>query len=192
MVATVADLRSMEVIIPVDELDIIKVKEGQEASITAEALPGKQYRANVTRIALEGETSDSVTTYDVTLNIVEPGELKTGMTLNVELEIESKKDVLLLPIEAIQQQGRNRAVFIQDASQESGRKRTNVEIGLVTENYVEIINGLKEGEVVVYTPPSSSSQQQQRPTGGLIPGIPGGLNNTRQGGGGNARPGGNN
>lgn len=194
VVAAIADLSSMQVVIPVDELDIFKVREGQQASVTAEALSGIEYTAEVTQIALEGKISDSVTTYDVTLTIHEPKQLKTGMTLNVELVMESKSDVLLLPIAVVQQQGKNRFVLQNDDSKENTTKRTSIEIGLVTENYVEITGGLNEGDVVLYAATASNSNSgQQRQPGGLVPGMTGGFTNTtRQGGAGNARPGGSN
>ncbi len=192
VVATIADLVNMEVVIPIDELDISKVKEGQKAIVTAEAIEAIEYTAEVTQIAIEGTTSDSVTTYDVKLSIDNPKQLKTGMTLNVELVIESKNDVLLLPIEAVQQQGKNQFVLQKDDSKEDTTKKTNIEIGLVSENYVEITKGLEEGSVVLYPtarPTSQSEIQNQKQPGGLVPGMPGGFGNDRgmQGGNGNVR-----
>jgi HlyD family secretion protein len=181
VVAVVSDLNNLEVVIPVDELDINKVQVGQEAVITVEAAPGKRYNAQVTKIALEGSATGGVTTFDVTLQLKDTKGLRPGMTANGEILISKKDDVLLLPIEAIQQRG-NRRFVITSVENKEQPDTTPVEIGLVSENYVEITEGLHEGDRVFYPLSGrSTSQYQQRGLGmGMIRAgerrPPGGMN----------------
>lgn len=102
VVAVISDLSNLQVVVPVDELDVTKVKVGQEAVVTVEAMPAKEYKASVSKIALEGSSTGGVSTYDVTLKINETEGLKPGMTANAEIIAEQKENVLLLPVEAIQ------------------------------------------------------------------------------------------
>jgi HlyD family secretion protein len=103
--SVVSDDKSMEFTIPVDELDIQKVKMGQEANITVDALHDttlKPLAGKVTHIALEGTSTNGVTTYPVTVSVSQYDGLLAGMNANAEIFITRKTDVLYVPIEAIQ------------------------------------------------------------------------------------------
>ncbi|MDK2986098.1 MAG: HlyD family secretion protein [Clostridia bacterium] len=167
-VAVVSDLDNLEVVIPVDELDINKVKVGQKAVVTVEAVPEMEYSAEVSKIALEGSTTGGVATFDVTLSLNDTKGLKPGMTANAEIISSNKKNVLLLPIEAIQQRGKQKFVITGDEKNLKQDKPniTPIKIGLVSEQYVEITEGLNEGDKVFYPLVSKSTQNQQR-----IPGM---------------------
>jgi HlyD family secretion protein len=168
---TISCLSTLEVTVPVDELDILKVKMGQTARITSDAVSGKTFTAKVTEIAGEGTVTSGVSTFDVVLTLDDPGDLKAGMNVNAEILIESKSDVLTLPLAAITERGNKKYVKLH--GNDSKTTLTEVEVGLSTENAVEITSGLKEGDVVVYNSPvttaetvTSTEQQQQRRQGG--------------------------
>lgn len=172
VVAVVSDLNNLEVVIPVDELDINKVKKGQDAVVTVEAVPGLQYSAEVVKIAWEGTSTGGVCTFDVTLSLNDANDvkrLKPGMTANAEIICSKKENVLLLPVEAVQQRGNMKFVF---TGNENSLKRGNltttpVKIGLVSEQYVEITEGLDEGDLVFYPLASRSSSQNQQKVPGM-------------------------
>ncbi len=168
VVAVLADLNSMEVTVPVDEIDAGKVKAGQEATITCDALPGKQLQGKVSAISLEGKTSAGVATFDATVTIQGPTELLSGMTCDVRIAIASKDDALILPIEALELRGNDYVVWVvsnvpssaevqsrrqpnvsADRSILSQAKPVTVQVGLINSTYAEILSGLKEGDVVV-------------------------------------------
>ncbi len=172
-IAVVSDLENLQVVIPVDELDINKVQEEQRAVVSVSALSDKTFDAKVTDIALLGDINNGVTTYDVTLTLSEIEGLKPGMTSNGEVIIESKTDALILPIEAIQQRRNQKFVLVKNNDNEP--QSTEVSIGLVSNDYVEIIEGVNEGDVVVYPVFSNSTENSQR-TMGMMGGI-GGINN---------------
>jgi HlyD family secretion protein len=175
---TISCLNTLQVTIPVDELDILKVKTGQPARITSDAVEGKIFTAKVAEIAREGTVKSGVSTFDVLLLLDDPGNLMAGMNVNAEILITSKKNVLLLPLEAITDLGNKKMVKLQSNGEE---KMTEVKVGLSTSSMAEIISGLQEGDTVVYnalqaTAKPSTSFPQQRP-GGMM-------------GGSGARPGG--
>jgi len=175
VVAVVSDLANYEVVVPIDELDISKIKNGQQAKVEVEASSKKIYNAEVTDIALEGTTTGGVTAYDVTLSLKESEGLKPGMTANAEIIVDKKTEALLLPIEAVQQRGNRRFVLTgskQDL-QKGELKTTPIKIGLVSEKYVEILEGLKEGDKVYIPINISKSQNQQRGPGFRMMGVGG-------------------
>lgn len=117
VISTIADTGHMQFEIPVDELDISKVQVGQTASITVDALSEtstKPLTGKVSKIAIEGTSSNGVTTYPVTVQIDEAANLKGGMNVNADISISQKTDVLYIPIEAVQKFG-NRAVVMVKA-----------------------------------------------------------------------------
>lgn len=171
-VAVVSDLKNLEVVIPVDELDVTKVKVGQEAAVTVDAMPEQKFSASVAKIALEGTATGGVTTFNVTLALKDAEGLKPGMTANAEIIAQQKQNVLLLPVEAVQQRGNNKFVFTGDEKSASQGKptMTPIKVGLVSEDYVEIVDGLKAGDTVLYpriSSTNSQNQNQQRGAGGF-------------------------
>lgn len=199
VIATIMDLSQMQAVVTVDELDIAKVQIGQKANITLDALPGKEFTGKVTKINDIGAPSNGVTTYDVTVIIDKPDQIKVGMTSNATIEVSSKDHVLVLPIEAVQGTGDQRFVIIPGTPTGSpapgavnpnrinrpkqgngalngmgAQNMRRVTVGLMNENDVEIVSGLKEGEpVLIPITTSQTSTTQQGLLGGGIMGLGG-------------------
>lgn len=116
---TIIDPAQMQAVVRVDELDIASVKLGQTVNTTLDAIPNKTFSGQVIKIANIGSASNGVTTYDVTVSINSPDNIKVGMTANVNILVASKQDTLYLPIEAVQGTGTNRYVILPSASDSS-------------------------------------------------------------------------
>lgn len=69
------DMSYLEMTLNVDELDILNIKEGQKATITADAVSGQTFEGVVTSISKAGTTTGGTTTYPVTIRIDEMGDL---------------------------------------------------------------------------------------------------------------------
>lgn len=187
---TVADLESMEVKISVDELDINKIKLGQQASITSDVYPDEKFTGKVSKISMEGNSQNGVTTYDVTIKLDDRKSLMSGMNVNVEILAESRENVLTVPIGAVRRMQGEYMVSVKDSS--GSVKNVKVELGLATKDKVEITSGLSEGDIVLYSRMKSESSQFQQNgnvrigvpamSGGPV-GVPAGGGNTRSGGG---------
>jgi HlyD family secretion protein len=105
VLCTIANTSTMKLILAIDELDIAKVRTGQKASITCDALPEtatKPLEGIVTAVALEGTSSNGVSTYPVTISFPSVEGLKVGMNANADILVDHKENVLMLPIEAVQ------------------------------------------------------------------------------------------
>lgn len=96
------DLTRMRVLTNVDEADIGKINEGQEVLFTVDAWPQLKFNGKVVQVRLAPQTVQNVVTYTVVLN-VENHELKLrpGMTANVSIVTDHKKDVLKIPSAAL-------------------------------------------------------------------------------------------
>ncbi len=105
---SIRDYEQMQFTISVDELDIAKVKMGQEVSITIDALKEtdqKPLSGKVIYKAMEGTSSNGVATYDVKIKINETENLLAGMNANGSIILSQAKDVLMVPLEAITKMG---------------------------------------------------------------------------------------
>ena len=92
------DLRRMELQVDVDEADVGKVKEGQEARFHVDAWPGQNFPAKVTRVGWGSQTKDQVVSY-LTILEVRNDELllRPGMTATADITTARRADVLLVP-----------------------------------------------------------------------------------------------
>jgi len=96
------DLRQMEVNVAVDEADVGRVQTGQKMRFTVDAFPGERFMAKVTQIRKAPQTSNNVVTYSVMATLDNPDlKLLPGMTASARILTEERKDVLILPNEAL-------------------------------------------------------------------------------------------
>lgn len=96
------DLTKMQVLTNIDEADIGRVLEGQEASFTVDAFPERPFSGRVAQIRLSPQTVQNVVTYPVLLDVSNPeGKLRPGMTANVQVPVETRKDALRVPNAAL-------------------------------------------------------------------------------------------
>src|SRR5262249_29773316 len=96
------DLTKMQVDTNVSESDVGRVREGQPASFTVDAYPGKQFHATVSQVRNAPVTVQNVVTYDVVLAVENPDlELKPGMTANVTITTARRDAVLRVPSRAL-------------------------------------------------------------------------------------------
>ncbi len=147
------DTATVELEGTVDEVDIYKVRVGQEAIVTTDALPGIQLKGKVTFVSPVGISIAGVVEFPVTIALEPPGtELKGGLTASADIVVESHRNVLLLPNRAIK--GSPGAYYVEVIiDEEKGvTEKRPVEIGAQGTNLTEVVSGLKEGERVVMEP----------------------------------------
>lgn len=134
----------------VDETDVGQVKVGQKARITLDAYPNEKIFAEVDHIAFEAKTVNNVTTYEVEVVPKHiPEVMKSGMTANVNFVVNSKESVLVLPADAIRQEGKESYVLLPDTAATGAPGKQTVETGISDGRRIEIVSGLKEGDSVL-------------------------------------------
>ncbi|WP_339316536.1 efflux RND transporter periplasmic adaptor subunit [Paenibacillus sp. FSL R10-2734] len=99
----ITNYANLSVIVQVDELDIPTVKIGMPATISLDALPDTEFKGTVTKIAKEGTVSNGVSLFDVTVGLTTSEGALVGMSAEVSVTTAEKKDVLTVPIEAVQE-----------------------------------------------------------------------------------------
>jgi HlyD family secretion protein len=91
------DLSKMKIELAVDESDIGQVRAGQIASFTADAFPDREFKGTVEQVRLSATTTSNVVTYPVVVTVDNSdGTLLPGLTVNAEIEVSKRSDVLKL------------------------------------------------------------------------------------------------
>lgn len=89
------DLSQMKIELAVDEADIGQVRQGQAVSFTADAFPEREFRGVVSQVRLAATTTNNVVTYPVVVSVDNgDGTLLPGLTVNAEIEVSNRPDVL--------------------------------------------------------------------------------------------------
>lgn len=178
VIMRIADLSRKQIFAKVDETDIGSVRVGQKATFTVDAYNGKTFTATVSKISQtdmdnswnvsnssssSSSSSAAVIYYSVTLDVDDPeGLLMPSMTARVDIETANKDNALAVPLSALKtdKQGTYVIVIKDDGSTEN----RYVETGIYGDEFVEIINGLAEGESVDVTMvKKATNTNQNRP-----------------------------
>jgi HlyD family secretion protein len=147
--AIVVDTSQYHIDITVDEIDIAKVKEGQEVLVTLDSLPGVEVKGNVKRISPTSKTVNGVVSYEVRVIVDSANpDLRSGMTANASIVLDKRDGVLLAPNWAVR---RDRDTGKSFLTLQSGNETREVEVttGLRNDGFSEILSGVKVGDVVV-------------------------------------------
>lgn len=96
------DLARMELHVDVDEADVGRVREGQEAVFRVDAFHGRTFEARITQVRYGANTVDGVVTYETVLAVDNHDlSLRPGMTATAEITVEKVEDALLVPNAAL-------------------------------------------------------------------------------------------
>lgn len=163
VILTVSDLSAIEAAVEVDESAVARVKVGQKASVRLDAFPDRELPGEVTEIADSAVKRQEVAYFPVKVRIEGTGEgLRPGMTARARIQAESRKGVLVVPIQAIVEK-KDPEGKSDPSSNPEGRKivyrveggkarAVPVEVGLNDETRAEILSGVREGEKIAVGP----------------------------------------
>ncbi|MEE1196494.1 MAG: HlyD family efflux transporter periplasmic adaptor subunit [Lachnospiraceae bacterium] len=175
-VATISPDTTMAITISVDEMDILSLSEGQEATVTIDSIGEDSYEGVVAEVNTTASSDSGVTSYSAVIHIDKTEEMLSGMSASVVITIEGNDNAMLIPIDALHQTSATAYVYTgydESTGQFSGMQE--VTIGLSNSNYVEITGGLSEGDTVYYT-----ATEEESPFGsGMMDfgNTPGGMSN---------------
>lgn len=179
-IMTVSDLGNMEATVDVDENDVVLISVGDTALVEVDAFKDRQFKGIVTQIGNSAQTAglgtqEQVVNFEVRIKLISPDDnLRPGMSCNADIQTETRKNVLAVPIQSVtareDMRGANEAeeseeeeensnlkidkgddkvqeiVFIVDGNK---AKKKEVETGISDDNYIQVISGLDGGEKVV-------------------------------------------
>ncbi len=153
-VVSVISQADFEVKANAPEVDIAKIKVGNLAEITLDAYSSDDlFKAQVVSINPAETIIEGVATYEITLNFLEKDQrIKSGMTADIDVLTEEKKDVLVVPSRAIANKdgGKFAKILIQSPDKEEKVLEVAVETGLrSSDGRIEIIKGIEPGDRVI-------------------------------------------
>lgn len=152
------DLSRLLVDVQVPEVDINRIQTGLPATLTFDAIQGKQYTGKVVEVARVGEVVQGVVNFNVTVELLDPDEnVKPGMTSAVNIIVSQLRDVLLVPNRAVRLVENKQTVFVlRDGKQEA----VEITIGASSDTYSQILSGdLQEGELAILNPIIQQARQ---------------------------------
>lgn len=167
--AVIYDLSRLTFDMNIDELDISKVQVGQTVNITVDALDSRAFTGHVDKISVNGTTKDGSTTYPVTVVVDDPKDLLPGMNVSATILSQTIPDALCIPVDAV---SRGNTVTVADpgALSEDGSgvvdtgklRQVQVTLGPSNDQYIQVLDGLSEGDVVVIQNASSNIYDQMK------------------------------
>ncbi len=162
---SLANLNQLQVKVTVAEVDMAQLKVGDTAQMSLDALPGSNYTAKVIAIGPVGTITQGVVNYPVTVAVDGSNpEIKPGMTANLDIAVDQRQNVLIIPTRAVRTQGNAKMVTVLYKGLQI---QTPVTLGLQSDTSVEVMNGLQEGDVLVLNQTTTTSSSRGFGGGGI-------------------------
>jgi HlyD family secretion protein len=170
VILVLGSIGEIDVKLEVGEQDVVYIKPGQIASIEIDAFgertfPGKVIDAGRDAIVKNQGTENEVTTFPVWVALDEaPPRALSGMSAQVTISTETRKDVVVVPIQAVTVRpsaggkageppaGKSKLDKVVFVVKDGVAAKRVVQVGLSSDSHVEITRGLTQGEVVVEGP----------------------------------------
>jgi hypothetical protein len=159
--------------IAVHEAEVDKVRPGQSAEITVDPFPDENFQGRVIKVAQlpdprRGFFNPDLKVYTTQVSIEGTHDyLKPGMSAKVEILVEQLDDVIIVPVQVVANRRGKKVCYIATPE---GPKEREVQTGAFNDTFVQIVNGLQEGEEVLLNPPRVTEagdeyKPKQRPKG---------------------------
>ncbi|HOX97548.1 MAG TPA: HlyD family efflux transporter periplasmic adaptor subunit, partial [bacterium] len=143
----IGDLGTMKAKVEINEVDIVSVQIGQNASMTFDAVDELKVTGKVEKIDALGTLNSGVVSYNVVISFdsLDP-RIKPQMSVSAEIITGSKEDILIVSNSAIKaQNGEN---YVQIMHNDVPEKR-KIKVGIANDTNTEVVSGLSAGDVVV-------------------------------------------
>lgn len=143
------NITPLHVTVQVDEIDIRRIREGMQAVLKLDALPGVEIPATLERIALVGTDDDGIISYDVQvqLDATDP-RVRVGMTADASVVVDQQADVLVVPNEYIRLDRDTNTAYVNIIGTDGRLQEVEVTLGLQGQDSSEITAGLQVGDVL--------------------------------------------
>jgi len=160
--------------ISLNEIDAVKINKGDSATLTFDIMGDEVISGEVSKIDTIGKVSSGVVSYDVVVSFVASSDLlKPGMSVEVDIEVESSENVLTIPVSAIKedQNGEEYVLVTENGSESSRPEKRMIQTGITDDVSIEIISGLSEGELIITGQASKNSGTASAESEGKSSGI---------------------
>ena len=134
----------------VDENEIARIALGQPARIRTEAFPKRTFTGVVGEIAPLGQRIQNVTYFELKIDVTDPDaqQLKPRMSGDADVVVETAENALYVPETALRYRGEQ--IYVEKVRRESAAhsEPTDIQIGIVQDERVQVLAGLAEGDEV--------------------------------------------
>lgn len=168
-IATIVNPDKIYVLATIDEVDVGRLKNGQQVAITVDAFPGETFEGSIRRISpivsggkLETRTADVWVYFNK-----KDARIKPGMSSDIEILITTLQGVLSVPSQAvIEREGKKQVYVAIGGNLKPGAKAVAklkpVEVGITNWSYTEVTKGLSAGEFVITTPEATGLKDEAK------------------------------
>ncbi len=179
VLCTIVEDHNMFVESSIDEVDLKKVKVGQRVQFLFEPLDALKANGLVRELSPIAQSSSGIVVIPIEFSFDELPKEKgviPGLTCSVNILLMERTNVIVVPVLAVLEDERGSYCYVKTENSENkvstinqtpGEKRY-MQIGQITENYVEIIEGLQEGEIVIIQPDEDRLREAMK---GLNPSL---------------------
>ena len=155
--------------ISLNEIDAAKVKVGQIAILTFDALPDLRIKGKVIEISPVGKEEQGVVSYDVKISLEEENkEIKPGMSVDAEIIVDRKENVLLVPNSAIKSDRMGKYI---EVVKDNKIKKRYIQTGISNDEFTEVLEKINEGEIIIIRTLSQTAKNRQQ-TNPFLPRLP--------------------
>jgi HlyD family secretion protein len=172
--------------VSLNEIDVAKIKVGQEAILTFDSFPGLEIKGRVIEISAVGTEEQGVVSYEVKISLEkEVAEIKPGMSVNAKIFAEKKENALLVPNSAIKSDNEGQYVEIVKnynlekkdllrpvAIPQNFIEKRYIKAGISNDEFTEVLEGLKEDEIIIVKTLSQQVSQNKQQTNPFLPRSP--------------------
>ena len=159
-ILTIPDMTEMAVRVNIHESAVQRVAEGQKVTVRIDAFPNVRLTGEVTKVAVVADSGNAFMNPDMkvypTMVKIEGIHdwLRPGMSAEVEILVDSLSNAVYVPLQAVTYIDDKQVVYVAQGSRGVARE---VEVGTFSEQFIEIVSGLRQGEQVMLLPPRQLS-----------------------------------
>lgn len=155
------------VLAQIDEIDIGKIKIGQEVKVKLDAFKQNEIKGKVGSISYESKVVSNVTVYEVWIDLEDiPDFFRSGMNGELEIILVNKEGVLSLPVSAIKYEGEE--AFVNLSVSDEKTLKTKIVTGITDRKNMEILSGLSSKDVVLVESKATNINSPNRQQAGLF------------------------
>ena len=165
-IMTIANLKEMIITAHMNQADVPRLKMGQPVDVEVEALPGMKIKGTVERIAPQATIKNSIKGFatQIRLKNLDP-IVRPGMTANMIIPLQSAENAVAIPLAAVFSEENERYTFVR---MENGEFEVRpIRIGVADFQYAEVLEGLRNGDVVSMVRPDKFNGDIQTVLGRL-------------------------
>jgi HlyD family secretion protein len=163
-IITLPDTSSMMAEIAVHESSVDKIKAGQKATIVMDAFPDQTFNGEVIKVSSLPDQqrnwlSPDIKVYTTQVNIEGTHNfLKPGMSARVELFVDYAPNALIVPVQVVANRSGKKVCFVVNGGKSIEKE---VKTGLFNDTWVQILEGINEGEEVMLNPPRINETKRE-------------------------------